>query len=446
MINLNITPGSTSTGDGIDVTSIVNQILNSERGPETLLQSQQALITSESATLNKLSVALSTLADKVNSLKDVSGALSGMLATSSQAGVLTATAQSSATAASHVIVVSNLATTASVYSAALSNAATVFATGTLNLQVGSTPVNISVDSQINTIAGLSDYINSHSLGITASVVQDANGSRLALVSKSSGLPGDITISGNTTGLSLSRIAAQNASLTIDGVPISSATNTVTGALTGITLNLLSAAPESQVRLEVTPDTAAAKQGINDFVTAYNSIISNINAQFAVDSSGKAASPLAANGSLRSLQSSLLADATYSITGNNGLTSLASIGVDMNDDGTFTVNSSKLDTILAAQFGNVQNLFQSLTTAGLAHHFSSDLSALTDSTRGVIALNLTQNANTLRMLSEQINAFEDRLAIREKQLIQQYSRVDVLLRQYPLLLSQVTQQLGVLSQK
>jgi flagellar hook-associated protein 2 len=445
MINLNITPGSTSTGDGIDVTAIVNQILDSERGPEKLLQSQQSQITSETAVLNRLSLNLSALEDKVNSLKDITGSLSGMIATSSQESVFTASAQSSALAGSHVIVVSQLATTSSAYSNALANSSTTFATGTLSLQVGSTAVDITVDSQINTIDGLATYINAHSLGVTASVIQDANGARLALVSKTSGLPGDITITGNTTGLSLTRVAGQNAALTIDGVPISSATNTVTGALSGVTLTLVSAAPGSQLRLEVSPDTTKAKQAVNDFVAAYNAVITAINGQFAVNSSTSAAGPLASNSTLRSLQTSLLSDVTYSITGNNGLVNLASIGVDMTNDGTLTLDNTELDSVLASQFTDVQNLFQSLTADGFARHFSSDLTTLTDSTQGILALNLTQNASTLTMLTDLINSFEDRLAVREKQLINQYSRIDVLLRQYPLLMAQITQQLDVLSQ-
>src|SRR5438045_1537785 len=197
MINLNITPGSSSTGDGIDVTSVVNQILDSERGPEKLMQTQQSQIASESAVLNRLSMNLNTLKDKVNSLKDVTGALSGMTATSSQESVFTASAQSSAAAGSHVVVVSQLATTSSAYSDALPSSSTQFSTGTLSLQVGSTQVDITADTQINTIDGLVSYINAHSYGVTASVIQDANGARLALVSKTSGLPGDITITSNT---------------------------------------------------------------------------------------------------------------------------------------------------------------------------------------------------------------------------------------------------------
>ena len=445
MINLNITPGSSNTGSGIDVTSIVNQILDSERGPEKLMQAQQSQITSESAVLNRLSVSLSDLKDKVNNLKDFTGALSGMTAASSQADILTATAQTSAVAGSHVIMVSQLATTSSAYSNALGSSSASFATGTLNLQVGSTPVTINVDNQINTVDGLAKYINAQSLGLKANVVQDTTGTRLALVSTSSGSLGNIAVIANTTGLSLTTVAGQNATLNIDGVPINSASNTVTGALPGITLNLASAAPGTQVSLDVSPDMARAAQAVTDFVTAYNTVITTINGQFVVNTSTNTAGPLAGNSSLRALQTSLLSDITYSLTGNNGLVSLASIGVDMKNDGTLTVNNSELDSVLKTQFSDVQNLFQSISSDGLARHFSSDLSNLTDSTRGLLALNLSQNANTLAMLTNEINDFEDRLSLREQQLINQYSRIDVMLRQYPLLVAQIQAQLGALSQ-
>jgi flagellar capping protein FliD len=117
---------------------------------------------------------------------------------------------------------------------------------------------------------------------------------------------------------------------------------------------------------------------------------------------------------------------------------------MKNDGTLTVNNSELDSVLKTQFSDVQNLFQSISSDGLARHFSSDLSNLTDSTRGLLALNLSQNANTLAMLTNEINDFEDRLSLREQQLINQYSRIDVMLRQYPFV-AQIQAQLGALSQ-
>jgi flagellar capping protein FliD len=118
---------------------------------------------------------------------------------------------------------------------------------------------------------------------------------------------------------------------------------------------------------------------------------------------------------------------------------------MANDGTLSVDDTKLTDIVNNHFTDFQNFFQTLST-GYAYNFASDLSALTDSVNGPMSLNLTEIRTTQTMLTQQISDFEDRLAQREKQLILQYSRVDTMLRQYPLLMAQITGQLNTLSQK
>ena len=124
------------------------------------------------------------------------------------------------------------------------------------------------------------------------------------------------------------------------MPLSSTTNTVSSPLPGVTLNLLAANPAKPVTISVGPDTAGITQAINDFVSAYNSAIGSVNSQFKA-SANSGAGPLANNSALRSLQSSLLSDVTFSVTGNNGVVNLASIGIDLQNDGTLSVDSSKL---------------------------------------------------------------------------------------------------------
>src|SRR5437868_7602491 len=132
MINLNIMPGSTDTGNGIDVTSVVDQILSAERAPETLMQQQQARVSSQVATINSLNSGLACLQEKVNDLKDVVGALTAMQANSSDTGILTASAQASTPAGSHVVMVQNLVTTSSYYTDSLAEPDTTFGTGTID--------------------------------------------------------------------------------------------------------------------------------------------------------------------------------------------------------------------------------------------------------------------------------------------------------------------------
>lgn len=398
----------------------------------------------QTSSWKNLQANLGALLDKVRGLSDVVGVFTNRIATSSQPSVVTATADSSAALGNHVITVSNLATTSSYYTGALASSSTTFTAGSFTLQVGSnSPVTVGVDSTNNTLDGLAAYINAHNLGVSASVVNDASGARLALVSQTTGQPGDLTISGNTTGLSFNKSATgTNASLTIDNVPITSSSNTVTGALAGVTLQLMgqSAAP---VTLSVAQDTPGIKQAINDFIDSYNAVISAINVQYKVDPNTYAAGELAGDSTLRSVQFSLLSDVTYAISDNGGITGLASIGVKMQDDGTLTVDDTKLSSVLSNNLGQVQNLFQSVTPAGFASNFAADLTQMTSS-GGLINSDLAQIAQQQKTLSDQISNMEDQLAVKQTRLINQYSQVNAALQLFPLLMQQITGQLDILT--
>ena len=448
-INFN---GATSTsqgtglGAGIDVTSVVQQLLDADRAPETLWKSEQSTLNVQTTSWHNLQTNINTLLDKVHTLSDVIGVFTNRIATSSQPGLVTATADSSAALGNHVITVGNLATTSSYYTGSLASSSTNFTTGSFTLQVGSnSPVTVTVDSSRNTLDKVAAYINAQSFGVSASVVNDASGARLALVSQTTGQPGDLTISGNTPGLTFTKSASgTNASLTIDNVPISSTSNTVTEALPGVTLQLLgqSAAP---INVSVASDTTGIKQAINAFVDSYNAVISAINVQYKVDPTTYAAGELASDSTLRSVQASLLSDVTYAIADNSGITGLASIGVNMQDDGTLTVDDTKLSSVLSGHLAQVQNLFQSVSPTGFASNFAFDLTQM-NSTTGLINSDLTQIAKQQKTLADQISQLEDTLAVKQTLLINQYSQVNAALQQFPLLMQQITGQLSVLSDK
>src|SRR5581483_10244367 len=447
-INLGLNNGNATAGSGIDVTAFVNQILDAERAPERLWQQQQSTLSRQAAALNSINSSLNVLQDKVNVLKDLSGAITSKNAACSQPAILTGSAQTSAVSGTHSIVVKHLATTSSYYSDPAIDGNAALTPGTISIQVGRGPrVDIPVDSNhdTTTLTRLVDYINEQDFGVTASILNDSSGARVALVSKTSGNSGNITITGNTTTLSFQQSSAgTDASFTIDGIPLTSTTNTVTGALPGVTLNLLSESA-SPVQLTVGPDVNAAKQAVSDFVSAYNAVVKGINSQFACDATSGQAGVLAGDSSLRALQSSMLSDVTYAITGNNGMVNLASMGVDMANDGTLSVNDAELTDSITSHFSDFQNFFQSAGQDGFANNFGADLTALTDTTQGVLNIELAQNTSTQKMLTEQISDFEDRLAVRQQQLIRQYSRVDAMLRQFPMIMNELNSQLNTLDQ-
>ena len=438
-ISLNQT--TASQGAGIDVSSIVDQIIFAEQAPERIWQQQQIALATQTSSLNSLSSGVNALKAKVQALSDLSGAFAAQVATSSQPDLVTVNAQSNASAGVHTLIINHLATVSSYYTDPVASSSTTLAHGTFTLAGGQGTSLITIDASNDTLDKLSAYVNANNYGVQASVINDAGGARLALLSKTSGLPGDLSVTLNNTGLVFQKSAdGINASFSLDGVPLSSTTNTVSSPLPGVTLNLLAANPAKPVTISVGPDTADITQAINDFVSAYNSAIGSVNSQFKA-SANSGAGPLANNSALRSLQSSLLSDVTFSVTGNNGVVNLASIGIDLQNDGTLSVDSSKLSSALSTQFADVKTFFQSGVAGGFGNNFSSDLTALTSPATGLLSLNLSENSANQQALTRQINDFEDRLANRRQFLINQYSQVDAMLRQYPLILAQITGQLA-----
>jgi flagellar hook-associated protein 2 len=438
-ISLNQT--TASQGAGIDVSSIVDQIIFAEQAPERIWQQQQIALAAQTSSLNSLSSGVNALQAKVQALSDLSGAFAAQVATSSQPDLVTVSAQSNAAAGLHTLIINHLANVSSYYTDPVASSSTTLAHGTFTLAGGQGTSLITIDASNDTLDKLSAYINANNYGVQASVINDADGARLALLSKTSGLPGDLSVTLNGTGLVFQKSAdGINASFSLDGVPLSSTTNTVSSPLPGVTLNLLGANPAKPITISVAPDTAGITQAINDFVTAYNTAIGSVTSQFAANANS-GAGPLANNSALRSLQSSLLSDVTFSVTGNNGLVNLASIGIDLQNDGTLSVDSSKLNSALSTQFADVKTFFQSGVAGGFGNNFSSDLTALTSPATGLLSLNLNENNANQQALTRQINDFEDRLANRRQFLINQYSQVDAMLRQYPLILAQITGQLA-----
>jgi flagellar hook-associated protein 2 len=447
-------------GNGIDVKSIVNAILGQQTGPLTAWQNEQTDLSTQAGLLTGYNNNLTNLEATVLSLADPNGPLASLSATTSDSSILTARADSTATASTHQIVVSNLASNGTIYTNPLANGTTSFltspaTTGDMKLQVGGsggTTHDIVITQGSNdTLSTLASYINQQDWGVTASVVTDANGARLALYSQSSGTPGALAITNNDTGLVFNApVGGTNASLTIDGVPFSSATNTVTGAINGVTLNLASASPGTQVQITVGPDTTAATNAINNFVSAYNTVINNLNSQFTLDPTTNAEGPLGGDSALRSLQSSLLNDVTYSITGNSGFVNLASLGIDMNNDGTLAVNQTATDThpslanALATNPGAVQSFFQNTSGTGFANNFNNDLYGLTDSMDGILAVDIAGNKAQQQALTTQITNLQDRLLTQQKALTAMYAQVNATLEAYPSLLYTVTAEIGALS--
>jgi flagellar hook-associated protein 2 len=230
---------------------------------------------------------------------------------------------------------------------------------------------------------------------------------------------------------------------VDGIPIQSSSNTVSGVIPGVTLNLAGAAPSSTVTLSVSPDTDQATTAINNFVSSFNTLIQDINSQLTTNTSTGSAGPLLGDSSLEMVQQTILQDVATNISGNDGYTSLASIGVTMNDDGTLSVDSGTLSNALSSDFSAVKNLFQSTSPAGVATTFANDLNNLTDPVEGPLNAESNQIGTQITDLNNQIQDFQTNLTQTQQQLTNQYSSVNSTLEELPMLLSEINTQLDSL---
>jgi len=440
------TPG---LGQGIDVNSFVQLALANDQANITNVQNEKSAIDAQSQALSTIMSNLTALQTQATALSDPLGTLNSEVASSSNSSMLTATASSTAASAAHTIAITNLATTSSYYTDAVATSSTALATGdTIAISVGGSQVaSVTLDSTNNTLDKLAAAINKQTSKLTATVINDANGARLALVSASSGLPGNISVSGtlhqtNNTAVAFHQaVAGINAALTVDGVPISSASNTVTGVINGVTLNLAAPTGTTPVTLNVAPDTSKATDAINQFVSAYNTAINSINAQFQVNADGSGAGPLEGDGSLREAQSDLLAAIAYSAGGSStAINNLASLGINLNNDGTLSVDQTTLSSALSSNFSGFQAFFQAATT-GFANNLNTVMTNIADPNTGTLGLDAQGLTQSSQAYAQNITDLQSALSVKQQNLIQVYAQVNATLQELPLLQAQLSQQLA-----
>ena len=406
--------GAATSGQGFDVASTVTQILASEQSIETPWKNQLTSLQAQDTAFTSIGTDLSTLTTSLQALTDFTGVMSQKDGSSSNTNILTLTgATSAASAGSHTITVSNLATTSSDYSGTVTNAADELS-GTITIQVGSGQAStVTVDSSSNTLGTLASAINSANLGVTASVITDASGSRLSLVSGTSGSAGQLTISSDltdaTTGASVGFSVGQtgkNASLTVDGIALSTASNTVNNAIPGVTFQLLASDVGTSVQVQITNDDSSVISAMSSFVSAYNAVVKDITTQEGKDSSGNA-EPLYGNPTLALIQSQL-SQALLGGSASGSISNIGQLGISMNNDGTLTLDSGTLQSALDSDYSDGTGFLQNSGSFG--QNFATVLNNLgTQAPNGEIYLALQQNAATEKALNTSITNEDARIA-------------------------------------
>jgi flagellar hook-associated protein 2 len=516
--------GSPTSGAGFNVSSTVAEIVSNLQNVETPWKNQLSTLEGQDTVISNLGSLLSNVSTDIGQLTEADGILAQKEGSSSDTNVLELTSATAAAAAgTHSVVVNSLAETSSGYLAEIASSADTLS-GSVTLQMGSgTAQTITLGSSNDTLAGLASAINASGLGITANVLTDASGSRLSLVSGTSGAGGNIVVSNNslaaaasntlgaaitagsgsiastallaavassseqltgslavtvgsgsqqsiamsavntaeggttladlqqyihsnsstlgfdasivnnsdgtvslkltsgTTGSTgtlavtsslvdpatalgyTSTVTGANASLTVDGVNLTSTSNTVSNLIPGVTFQLLSASPAESggglepVQVVIGNDNTGVESAVNQLVTDYNSLISAVNTQEGNNSSG-IAEPLFGSPTLSLLQQNLLGSLNTQ-NPNGELTSVVndlnptlsgSITIQMGSGTAQTITLTSAQTTLSAlaQAINSANIG---VTAGVATSEGESTLTLTSQTSGSTgALTVTSN--------------------------------------------------------
>ncbi len=429
--------GSATSGQGIDVSTTVTQILANYQAIETPWKNQLTALQSQDTVLSTLGTQVSMLSQDIQNLTDAMGVFEGKTGSSSDTNALELTSASSqASAATHTVTVQSLAQTSSAATSAVGASDSL--SGSVTIQVGSGTqytVNVGDDSTASTIAGLAAAINDAAIGVTASVLTDSSGSRLSVVSSTSGAAGTLTVSGSLTDTSNSNSnvtfsqvqPGADASLVVDGLTITSASNTVTNAIPGVTFQLLSANANESVQVVIANDNSSIESAVSTFVKDYNTLLQSVTGQEGNDSSGNA-EPLDGDPVIAQLQS-MLEGATSSMPASGSISSLYDLGITTNSDGTLTLNADTLDSALNGNFSDVQGFFQNNGSFGVS--FASTLNAMgTSNPVGILALTQKANSSEESTLNDDISNEESRLSDMKTQLTDELNEVNETLQEIP----------------
>lgn len=430
----NGTLSASGIGSGLDVNSIVTALVNARKAAsqnqiDTRTKQTNNLLTGLSSLNSALGGIQSALAS-LTSVNTFNSYAASLTPASGSSSVGTASTLSSAHPGTYTIAVSQLATVQKRTSDPVASGTTV-GQGTLTIAVGASSMNVAV-SATNTLADIATSINSSSSnpGVTATIVNGVNGQQLVLSSSKTGVANAFTISADATSSSgLQALAtklntagsneAQDAKLTIDGIDVTSASNSVSGKMDGVTLNLTGTGTNT---LTVTQDNTSATNAIQGLVDAYNSYVSTVSSLSSYDKSTGAAGALLGDSTLTSVQRGIASVLSGAVKGNN-IGTLANLGITRNADGTLALDTTKLASAFQSNAAAVKDLFTG--TNGYGTKLSSTINAYTVS-GGIISSRMDSLNNTLTQLSQQQTALNVRMATYQKQLQSQYTALDTLM--------------------
>jgi flagellar hook-associated protein 2 len=287
--------------------------------------------------------------------------------------------------------------------------------------------------------------------VTAAVTTNAAGDQTLTITSNSAAQFSInepsTTPGQSAGFGFTQaVAGTDASVTVDGVPGDYASNTVTGAIPGVTLTLLGTTSGTPAALTVASDATQASNAINQFVTDYNTAIGLVTSQFQFSSATGSEGVLASDPIVRSLQATLQQALNYVAVPATGttttVTTLNDLGIAAGSDGTLSVDTTTLNNALTNNALDVQNFFEGTSLNGFAAQMNTAMNTFTSPANGAFTVDLSSISASSTAITSQINNFETSyIANQQIVMTAMYSAAEIALQQLPQQMAQLNAELG-----
>ena len=436
-------------GSGLDIKSLVNQLVTAERAPaEKRLNRREGEINTLLSAFGRLKSSMSTFGDALDDLK-IAATFKDRTASSSNENTATVTASSGASAASYSL---DVAAVAQAHKLVAGGSSYSGQTGTITLEIGqydsgsnsfsaTRTVTLAIDASNNTVQGIRDAINDANTGISASVINDGSNDILSITADDTGTTNTIRVStsgdsdgNNTDGNGLSAFSfdptsagpsnarevspATDAEFTIDGIAITSSSNTLTTTVTGLTVDLLSTGTTT---LNVEQDVDSAREKIQTLVDSYNELIGTIR------DLTKYGGGAGGNGALLSDSAVFGIDvrvrSIIGSTSSNGgdFSSLMEIGFASDpESGELKLDTAKLENALKTDFDGVGNLISDYASR-LDDYMNTQLGS-----DGVLTTRMDGLNSRKEDLSDQRDALDMRIDSLRARYTAQFSRLDGLI--------------------
>lgn len=458
------TISSAGIGSGLDVKSIVSQLIQAESKPLTQLQTRGSTLNTKLSNWGTVKSQLAAVQDAAQKLMGVSG-WNARSFKSGNEDTLTGTASEGAATGSYQIKVDSLAKAQSARSTAVTAGSTLGEGGLLisigqwdagNFSSSSSVIPVDIAAS-DTMADIARKINGAGAGVTASVVTSNGQDQLMMRSASTGASmgfqvetyGDAALNAlsypgdGSSGMTLNQ-AGTDAQITVDGgMTLTSSTNTLSNVLSGLTLDLKQTGTTT---VDVASDTNVVKESVDNFVKAFNTAITNLTTATKYDAGSKTAGPLqgdaTAVGLLNTLKNMVMTNGPTGTSFNR----LSDVGLEMQRDGTLTVNSSKLTTALAKP-DELKTFFSAssdtVTETGMARRFY-DYTFNVNSSGGVLTGRNKALQEAISRNNTDIDKMEARISRTEERLYKTYSALDTKMSTLNSMSTYVAQQISAWS--